>query len=110
MSENRLLPILHIEAKPHTGTPRIVNKGVTVQFLASFINHPEWSIERICEEFSLIPAEVYAAWSYYYDHKQEIDALIQEDREESEKFRANPDYQKQVEALKKRHREKSSSS
>lgn len=106
MSKSQLLPILHIEAKPSSGKPRIAGKGVTVQFLASFVNHPEWPVERICEEFSLTPAEVYAAWSYYYDNKEEIDAHIREAQSAAEKHMADAEYQSQVAKLLSKAREK----
>lgn len=45
-------------------------------FLVAFLNEPEWSVERICEEYNLTPAEVYVAWAFYYDHQTEIDSYI----------------------------------
>lgn len=65
------------------GKPRIKDTRMTVQFLSSMIDDPEWPVARICDQFNLTPAQVYAAWSYYSDHKAEIDANIQREREES---------------------------
>ncbi len=98
---SKILPIIHIEEKPDSGKPRIIGKGVTVQFLAQMLGKSEWPVERICEEFGLTPAEVYAAWSYYYDHQEEIETRIQSEREESEKLLADPEYQAQIATLKK---------
>jgi uncharacterized protein (DUF433 family) len=72
-----IIPINYIERKPNSDKYRIVNKGVTVEFLAQFINDPEWSIERICENYNLTPAEVHSAWAFYYDHQDEIDNRLQ---------------------------------
>jgi uncharacterized protein (DUF433 family) len=72
-----IIPINYIERKPNSDKYRIVGKGVTVEFLAQFINDPEWSIERICENYNLTPAEVHSAWAFYYDHQDEIDNRLQ---------------------------------
>jgi uncharacterized protein (DUF433 family) len=68
--------INHIERKPDSDYYRIIGKGVTVEFLSRLIDDPEWSVERICANYNLTPAEVYAAWLFYYDHKEEIDARV----------------------------------
>lgn len=71
-----IIPINYIERKPNSDKYRIVGKGVTVELLSRFIGDPDWSVERICENYGLTPAEVYAAWAFYYDHKLEIDDRI----------------------------------
>ncbi|MFN8376100.1 MAG: DUF433 domain-containing protein [Anaerolineae bacterium] len=71
-----IIPINYIERKPNSEKYRVVGKGVTVEFLSLFVDDPEWTVERICENYNLTPAEVYAAWSFYYDHKAEIDARV----------------------------------
>lgn len=71
-----IIPINYIERKPDSDKYRIVGKGVTVELLSRFIGDPEWSVERICEDYGLTPAEVHAAWAFYYDHKVEIDDRI----------------------------------
>ena len=78
MTEHVIIPINHIERKPDSDHYRVVGKGVTVEFLSRLIGDPEWPMERICENYNLTPAEVYAAWSFYYDHKEEIDRRIAE--------------------------------
>jgi hypothetical protein len=52
----------------------------------------------------LTPAEVYAAWAYYYDHKAEIDARIQADREAAEQLLADPAYQAEIAGLRNQGR------
>lgn len=76
MVDHVIIPINYIEQKPHSEKYRIVGKGVTVDFLSLYINDPDWPLERICEDYGLTPAEVHAAWSFYYDHKEEIDSRI----------------------------------
>ena len=72
-----MIPINYIEHKPDSDYYRIIGKGVTVEFLSTLINNPEWSVDRICENYNLTPAEVYAAWSFYSDHREEIDQRLQ---------------------------------
>ena len=85
MTEEKLL-IDHIVATPDVcfGKPRIKDTRMTVQFLALFVDDPEWPIHKICDNYALTPAQVHAAWSYYYDHKHIIDAEI---RDADEKYR-----------------------
>jgi uncharacterized protein (DUF433 family) len=77
MSQPIIIPINYIERKPNSNQYRVVGKGVTVEFLSRLINDPEWSVERICANYGLTPAEVFAAWAFYYDHKDEIDNRVQ---------------------------------
>lgn len=67
-----------IERKPNSRQYRVVGKGVTVNYLAGLIDDPEWPLARICDEYDLTPAEVHAAWSFYYDHQVEIDTQLDE--------------------------------
>ena len=78
MSNSVIIPLNYIERKPNSDYYRVVGKGVTVEFLSRLIVDPEWDVERICENYELTPAEVYAAWSFYYDHKEEIDRRVEE--------------------------------
>lgn len=82
----RILPIGHLEADPETGKPRIAGLKVKVALLAMFIDDPEWPMELICRNFDLTPAQVYAAWSYYSDHQEEIDRSMREADERIEKI------------------------
>ena len=67
-----------IERKPDSQKYRIVDKGITVEFLSRLLGDLDWPVSRICENYGLTPAEVHAAWAFYYDHKDEIDRRIQE--------------------------------
>lgn len=78
MNEGVIIPINYIERKPNSEKYRIVGKGVTVEFLSTLMDDPDWSVEEICANYGLTPAEVYAAWSFYHDHKAEIDLRLEE--------------------------------
>ena len=42
-----------------------------------------WTVEDMCRQHeSLRPAEIHAAFAYYYDHAAEIDAEIEEEWQE----------------------------
>jgi uncharacterized protein (DUF433 family) len=71
-----------IEQKPDSAHYRIVGKGVTVGFLSRLLNDPDWPVKRICDNYGLTPAEVHAAWAFYYDHQAEIDRLIETSAEQ----------------------------
>lgn len=60
--------------------PTIEGTRITVQHVAEYHGFG-WDVSRIAEGFRLSPAQVHAALAYYYDHKQEIDEAIREDRE-----------------------------
>ncbi|MCA0455456.1 MAG: DUF433 domain-containing protein [Chloroflexi bacterium] len=78
MTDQIAIPINYIERKPQSDYYRIIGKGVTVEFLSTLLDKPEWTIERICADYDLTPAEVHAAWSFYYDHREEIDRRLQD--------------------------------
>jgi uncharacterized protein (DUF433 family) len=78
---NTVLAIEHIVSDPakHGGKPRIADTGLTVQYIAELYN-VDWSVDDLVENFDLTPGQVYAALSYYFDHRSEIDQAIQTDR------------------------------
>jgi uncharacterized protein (DUF433 family) len=70
-----ILPIEHIEKAPGRLREkiRIVGTVLTVDEIAAMHNNGctvDWFLENYDD---LTPAKVYAALSYYYDHKDEID-------------------------------------
>ncbi len=79
MSDAVIIPINYIERKPNSEQYRIVGKGVTVEFLSRLIDDPQWPVERVCANYGLTPAEVHAAWAFYYDHQTEIDERVDTD-------------------------------
>jgi len=77
MTDMPVLAIEHIVLHPEKG-PVIAGTNFRVAFLATFLDKPDWTVERIVKNYSLTPAQIYAAWAYYYDHKEEIDQQLRE--------------------------------
>lgn len=72
------------------GKPRIVGRRITVADIALWHLRQARPVAEIAQEYDLSYAQIYAALTYYYDHKAEID------QREAEDLAA-------VEALKQRH-------
>ncbi len=72
----------HIELTPDTagGRPRIRGRRITVQDIAIWHDRLGRSADEIAAEYDLTLADVYAALAYYFDHREEIDARMTEDR------------------------------
>jgi uncharacterized protein (DUF433 family) len=73
----------HIEITPGVcgGKPRIAGHRITVQNVAIWHDRLGWSPDEIAAEYGLEMADVYAALTYYHDHRNEIERSIQEDQE-----------------------------
>jgi hypothetical protein len=55
--------------------PRIRVAQIVMDYLAH-----GWTAEDVCRQYPhLMPAEVHAAMTYYYDHRAEVDAEIREE-------------------------------
>jgi uncharacterized protein (DUF433 family) len=64
------------------GQPRIAGTRLKVQQIALEYERLGWTPDQICEAHPGVTlAQVHAAMSYYYDHKEEIDQAIREDKE-----------------------------
>jgi uncharacterized protein (DUF433 family) len=61
------------------GKPRIAGHRITVQDIVIWHERMGLSADEIASEHGLTLAEVYAALTYYYDHRQEIDEAIRAD-------------------------------
>ena len=81
----------HIELTPETagGKPRIRGRRITVQDIAIWHERLGRSADEIAAEYQLTLADVYAALAYYFDHREEIDARMTEDRAFAEALRAH---------------------
>lgn len=79
----------HIELTPDTagGKPRIRGRRITVQDIAIWHERLGKSADEIAAEYDLTLADVYAALAYYFDHREEIDARMTEDRAFAEAVR-----------------------
>ena len=69
--------IAHIVRDPDTlgGKPHIEGHRIAVHHIAWWYRQG-LSAEALAQEYSLTPAEVHAALTYYYDHQQQIDREI----------------------------------
>jgi uncharacterized protein (DUF433 family) len=80
-----------IVSTPRTcgGKPRIAGTRIKVQHVAVWYERMGMSPDEIVSNWPhLTLADVHAALAYYYAHRQQIDADIEEGREFAEKLRA----------------------
>lgn len=79
----------HIEITPGIagGKPRIAGHRITVQNIAVWHERLGKSVDEICDEHDLSLADVHAALTYYFDHREEIDRRIIEDEAFAESLR-----------------------
>jgi uncharacterized protein (DUF433 family) len=70
------------------GHPRIAGTRLKVQHIALEYERLGWAPDQICDAHPEIGlAEIHAAISYYYAHKNEIDQAIREDTEFADRLR-----------------------
>ena len=71
------------------GQPRIVGTRLKIQHIILEYERLGWSPDQICDAHPGITlAQVHAAISYYYDHKEELDKSIREDKEFADRLKA----------------------
>lgn len=70
----------HIEIAPDVvgGKPRIAGHRITVQSIVIWHERMGKGADEICAEYSLSLSDVYAALTYYFDHRDEIDRSIED--------------------------------
>ncbi|MBK8025445.1 MAG: DUF433 domain-containing protein [Chloroflexi bacterium] len=105
MSDAVIVPINYIEHKLGSSQYRLVGRRLTVEFLSTFLGDPAWTPERICETYAITPAELYAAWSFYYDHRAEIDGRIADAADAYDRALNTPEHQEALARLKARQGE-----
>lgn len=90
----------HIE-KDYKGRPVIAGTRMRVSMLANMLNGLEpYTPETIVQNFDhLSQAQVYSAVAYYYDHKSEIDAEVEEENRFVEEFFNRPDIRESNERM-----------
>ena len=78
----------YVEVDPDVrgGKPRIAGTRITVADVVIMYLRMDYALEEIAAKFDLPVASVYAAMSYYFDHKEEIDRSIGEDEAFVETF------------------------
>ena len=83
----------HIEITPgvHAGKPRLAGTRITVADIAVMHLRLGQSLAEIAGKYEVSLAAIHAAMAYYYDHRNDVDQSIEEDRAFAEAFRhANP--------------------
>ena len=93
-TETRVAPISaeHIEITPGVcgGKPRIAGHRITVQNVVLWHERGGLSPDEIVSRHpSITLADVYAALTYYHDHRDEIRAQIQADEEFADQLKAS---------------------
>lgn len=85
-------PINHIDITPGYcgGAPRIAGTRITVHHLVVMVEHLGISTGEVLEQYNLTPGQLHAALSYYYDHREEIDRLIEQENKLQERVRTTP--------------------
>jgi uncharacterized protein (DUF433 family) len=71
-----VVSINYIEIK--NGKPVIAGTRITAHDIAVMYVMNNSPVEWIAENYDITPAQIYAALSCYYDHKEQIDREIQE--------------------------------
>jgi uncharacterized protein (DUF433 family) len=71
------------------GKPRISDTRITVADIVLMHRRLGRAVEEIAGTYDLPLAAVYAAMSYYYDHKDEIDQSLDEEEALAEAFKKN---------------------
>jgi uncharacterized protein (DUF433 family) len=66
--------------------PHIVGRRVRVSWIAYYMRDNDWGISDLARELTLTENEVAAAVLYYEQHKDEVDALEQAEKEEYRHF------------------------
>jgi uncharacterized protein (DUF433 family) len=79
----------HIAITPSVrgGRPHIIGRRITVAEIATWHVHQGISVDEIVKEYDLNYSDVYAALTYYCDHRDTIDASIQEDARHASEVR-----------------------
>lgn len=81
----------HIDT-PDGEAPRLtrIPRVRVAQIIMDHLTHG-WSVEEICRQYPhLKPAEVHAAFLYYFDHRDAIDQEIEEECREAERLAERP--------------------
>ncbi len=58
------------------GEPRISGTRIQVADVVQYYTELGWTIEKISQELGLEPGQVLSALQYYYEHPQEVRAIL----------------------------------
>jgi uncharacterized protein (DUF433 family) len=67
------------DSEIRNGRPVIAGTGLRVQDVAAHHIYRKYSPDELAYQLQISLAQVHAALAYYFDHKDEIDAQIEED-------------------------------
>jgi uncharacterized protein (DUF433 family) len=76
METRIIIDLIAINPNVRSGRPVIAGTGITVADIAIAKVFHDQDADSIAEWYDLSLPQVYAALSYYYDHKSEIDSDI----------------------------------
>jgi excisionase family DNA binding protein len=95
------LDTIHIVHSPDIldDKPCIEGRRISVQQIVEDVIYAGWSFAQMEQAYRLRPAEIYAALSYYADHREEIDSRIRADDADQE-LDVEPAYEYHAEFLK----------
>jgi uncharacterized protein (DUF433 family) len=82
-------PYIDVAPDVRGGKPRITGTRITVSDVVLMYLKLDQSLEQIAAEYDLSLASVYAAMSYYFDHRAEVDRRMEEEEAYIEAFRKN---------------------
>ncbi len=74
-------PHIELHAGPRGLRPRVAGKGTLVQAIVAWHQLLNMSPDDIAATYELTLAEVHAALTYYYDHREEMDRSNREDQD-----------------------------
>jgi uncharacterized protein (DUF433 family) len=80
MSTIQSIEQIAVDPAIRSGRPHLVGTTVTVADVATVKIFHRLDAEAVAEWFDLPLAKIYAALAYYYEHKVDIDASIEERR------------------------------
>ncbi len=82
------LMIEHIESKPEVcgGRPFIAGRRVAVRDIVVLHEWHGWRVDQIADELELTLGQVYAALSYYHDHREEIQRSLRDEQDFIERY------------------------
>jgi uncharacterized protein (DUF433 family) len=106
MSETTVIGTQHIVRTPGVlgGSPRIDGRRISVHMIAEQYLNYGTTVEQLVTSFDLTPAQVHAALAYAYDHREEIEALIEEERQAGKRLEQFTVPEEEMEALRAKWR------
>jgi uncharacterized protein (DUF433 family) len=80
----------HLEITPGVagGKPRIAGRRITVQDVVTWHELLGKSVDEIAADYDLSLAEIHAALTYYFDHREQIDGTMRESESLVESLRS----------------------